>query len=157
MNGGVDMLVEFLVPLCTLVVSMGVCVCCIHQLCLFHQIYLTTQARLESERWLVSQCEDPNFFTKMHLHTDLCFTVSDNARVGVAMLSLQEFTRRILVTDVWGGRWGAALWVGRVLFSWTGAGLLVLLLVVGPSWLFQGTRALGRRWPECRDAHFKDA
>lgn len=151
------MLREFLVPVATLAVCMGVCVCCIHHLCLFHQIYLGMAARLESERWLVAQCDDPHFFAKMHLHTDLCFTVGDNARVGALMMALQEFTRRLLAVDVFVGRWGGGWWVLRVLFSWTGAGLFALLLVLGPSWLFSGARAMGRRWPDCKDAHFKDA
>lgn len=154
------MLREFLVPLATLVASMAACVCCLHQLCHFHQIFLAMSARLESERWLVTQCEDPHFFTKMHLHTDLCFTVSNNARVGALMLSLQEFTRGLLAADLLGGGGrlgGVSGWVGRLLFSWAGAGAFAVLLVFGPSWLFSGARGLGRRWPDCNEGHFKNA
>lgn len=143
-------------PLATLVVSMCVCVCSIHWLCQFHQIFLATSARLESERWLVQQCEDPHFFTKMHLHTDLCFTVTSNARVGALMLSLQEFTRGIMSAHLFerGDGWG---WGGRLLFSWGGGCVLLILLLFGPSWVFSGTRALGSRWPDCREGHFKNA
>lgn len=154
------MLQEFFIPLATLVLSMCACVCSIHWLCQFHQIFLSMSARLESERWLVQQCEDPHFFTKMHLHTDLCFTVTGNARVGAMMLSLQEFTQGFMSThifdrgDGWGWGWG---WGGRLLFSWLGGGILLILVLFGPSWVFSGTRALGRRWPDCRDVHFKNA
>ncbi len=151
------MLKEFFVPLATLVCSMVACVGCIHWLCKFHQIYLTTSARLDSELWLVTQCEDPLFFSKMHSHTDLCFTVTDNARVGAWMLSLQDFTHgfisaytppRGMMDWGWGVRW---------IFSWGGCSVLAMVLLLGPSWVFSGTRAIGRRWPECRDLHFKDA
>jgi hypothetical protein len=151
------MLREFFIPLATLLASMGACICGIHWLCRFHEIYLTTSARLESELWLVSQCQDPLFFTKMHLHTDLCFTVTNNARVGACMLSLQEFTQGVISAHTpsrgtvdwgWGIRWA---------FSWGGGIVLLLVLLLGPSWIFSGTRAIGSRWPECRDGHFKDA
>lgn len=152
------MLREFLVPLVTLVVSMTVCVCCIHHLCQFHQIYLGMSARLESERWLVAQCEDPHFFAKMHLHTDLCFTVSNNARVGALMLSLQDFTKVLLSSASMGGHWGfLGGWIARLLFSWVGAAGFGVLLMFGPAWVFSGARGLGRRWPDCKEGHFKDA
>lgn len=151
------MLREFFVPLATLVFSMVVCVGSIHWLCKFHQIYLITSARLDSEHWLVTQCTDPLFFTKMHLHTDLCFTVTNNARVGAWMLSLQEFTQGFISAYTPSrslGDWG---WGTRFVFSWGGVFVLCLILLLGPSWIFSGTRAMCRRWPECRDAHFKDA
>lgn len=150
------MLREFFVPLVTLVVCMGFCVCCINQLCEFHHIYLGMAAQLESERWLVTQCDDPHFFSNMHSHTDLCFTVSDHARVGALMLALQEFTRRLLDIDLFGGRLDVAWWIIRALFSWTGAAMLAFLLVFGPSWVFCGARAMGRQWPSCTESHFKD-
>lgn len=150
------MLQEFFVPLATLVLSMATCVCVLHWLCQFHQIYLDTSGRLESERWLVEQCADPHFFTKMHLHTDLCFIVTNNARIGVFMLSLQEFTRNAMGVRLLehAGDWA---WLGGRVFSWGGVGFFLCFLFFGPSCLFGGTRSFSRRWPDCRDDHFKDA
>ena len=67
------MLREFMLPLVTL------CGCAIggiaglDRLCLFHQTYQAMVSKLQSERWLLEQCADPHFFSKMHQHSDLCF------------------------------------------------------------------------------------
>jgi hypothetical protein len=148
------MLSEFMVPLATLTCAMVLCITCINQLCQFHQIFQATSARLESERWLLSQCSDPNFFSKMHLHTDLCFTVENNARVGVFMLSLREFTHLLLTSELF-CRLGAG-WI-HSLFSWPVAMCVGLLLLFAPSWVVSSTRSMRRRWPSCRDGCFKDA
>jgi hypothetical protein len=155
-SGPPGMLHEFLVPLGTLVCSMCMCMCCLHWLCQFHKIFLETSGRLESERWLVQQCADPHFFSKMHLHTDLCFTVTNNARVGTFMLALQEFTRNSLGIRFLenAGEWG---WVPRIALSWGGAVCALFLVVFGPSCFGGGARPFARRWPDCRDGHFKDA
>jgi hypothetical protein len=150
------MLREFLVPVATLSFWMVLCVLSVNQLCQFHLIYQATAARLQSERWLRAQCEDPHFFSNMHLHSDLCFTVENNARVGAFMLSLREFTQGVLA----GGGAGLA-WIPHRLLSWPvllGAALVLLFL---PSLLVGGCRSLvmhnQRRWPHCRELHFKDA
>ena len=154
--GGRGMLQEFFVPLGTLVSSMCVCVCCLHWLCQFHKIFLETSARLESERWLVQQCADPHFFSKMHLHTDLCFTVSNNARIGTFMLSLQEFTRNSMGLRLFDhvSEWG---WIPRLAFTWGAAAFILLMVLLGPACFVSGSRPFARRWPDCRDSHFKNA
>lgn len=150
------MLSEFMIPLLTLSCTMVVCVACINQLCQFYQIFQATSARLESERWLLGQCEDPHFFSNMHMHTDICFTVENNARVGVFMLSLREFTQSLLASELVSRLAGG--WVHRLIFSWPAAFFGVLFLFFGPSWLVCGSRAMmPRRWPDCREGHFKDA
>jgi hypothetical protein len=152
------MISEFLFPLCALTFAMVACVGSINQLCQFHSIFQSMSAKIESERWLVSQCEDPHFFSNMHLHSDICFTVENNARIGAFMLSLREFTRALLPMEALsrlGGDFGGV--ISRVLLSWPALLCFFLFFLFGPSWLVSGSRALHRRWPECRDAHFKDA
>lgn len=150
------MLKEFCGPLATLVLIMAGCICSIDQLCQFYTIFQKNSALLESEQWLVQQCDDPHFFTKMHLHTDLCFTVSNNARVGAMMLSLLEFTQGLIAGNLLGlaSHWG---WAGRGLFSWGGLCAVAALVFLGPSWVISGLRGGARRWPDCREGHFKDA
>lgn len=152
------MLNEFFLPLGTLVCAMLLCVACINQLCQFHNIFQSMSVKIENERWLVSQCEDPHFFSKMHMHSDICFTVENNARIGVFMLSLREFTRALLPVELitrFGGVFSGV--VSRTVFSWPSLLCFFLFFLFGPSWLVSGSRAFHRRWPECRDGHFKDA
>jgi hypothetical protein len=156
------MLKEFLFPFVTLTSTMLLSVIFLDQLCQFYRIFQATASKLHSERWLVEQCEDAHFFSKMHIHTDICFTVENNARIGVFMLSLQEFTRSILSCDLVAKVLGG--WTHRLLFSWQAFLGLCLFLCFAPSWIFSGVRSLKysscvgqRRWPECMDGHFKDA
>jgi hypothetical protein len=150
-RGGEAMLREFLVPLATLSFWMGLSVVCVNQLSLLYQIYRTVAARLHSERWLREQCADPHFFANMHLHTDLCIAVENDARVGALMLSLREFTQGLLM----GGDQPQG-WLIQRLLSWPALAGLLALLLFGPSWLVYSFRP-SRRWPECRDRCYKDA
>lgn len=148
------MISEFCVPLVSLTCAMVVCIMCIDQLCQFHLIFQATSARLESERWLLAQCEDPHFFSKMHMHSDICFTVENNARVGVFMLSLREFTHSLLASEFISRLSGG--WIHR-LFSWPVAMVVGLILLLAPSWVLSSARSMKRRWPSCREGCYKDA
>ena len=143
------MLSEFVIPLTTLCFCAVISVAGLDRLCLFHQTYLATAAKLESERWLLEQCSDPHFFSKMHQHSDLCFQVENNARVGTFMLALRQLTQSFLLPDVLTGLTSSRL------ASWPVLCCVCALLLVGPSWLVKSRR--GRRWPNCIDAHFKNA
>ena len=147
------MLREFLIPVATLSFWMVLCILSVNQLCQFHAIYQATSARLQSERWLRVQCEDPHFFSNMHLHSDLCFTVENNARVGTFMLSLREFTQGLLVGC------GGLAWIPQRLFSWPVLLAVALVFLFIPSMVVGSYRTLlhQHRWPVCRESHFKDA
>jgi hypothetical protein len=143
------MLPEFMAPLVTLCCVAIVGIASLDRLCQFHQAYQTVAAKLESERWLVEQCEDPHFFSKMHLHSDLCFVVENNARVGAFMLALREFTQSFLD----GPYFFSGFLSHQGLLSWPvlcGGGLLLLL---GPSWFVSTSRRSfqKQRWPQCID------
>jgi hypothetical protein len=143
------MLREFMVPLTTLCCCAVASIAGLDRLCLFHQTYQAMAAKLESERWLVQQCSDPHFFSKMHQHSDLCFQVENNARVGAFMLALRQLTQSFLPQDL------LAVVGSSKLLSWPVLGLLAALLVLAPSWVVRTART--RRWPDCSDGHFKDA
>jgi hypothetical protein len=147
------MLAEFLVPVATLCFWIGLSLVSLNQLCQLHQIYQATAARLQGERWLLDQCADPHFFANMHAHTDLCLTVENNARVGAGMLALREFTQGLLQ------KLGDRGWLVGRLITWPGFVLAAAAVVLlGPSWVALTCRGVQvRRWPECRDRHFKDA
>jgi hypothetical protein len=56
----------------------------------FHTFYRKACLRLEDERWLLNQCRDPVFFSKMRAYTNVCSEVETNARVGAFWLALRE-------------------------------------------------------------------
>jgi hypothetical protein len=144
------MLREFVLPLATLCGCVIASIAGLDRLCLFHQTYQSMAAKLQSERWLLQQCSDPHFFSKMHQHSDLCFQVENNARVGAFMLSLRQLTQSFLLPDALAGL------VASRFASWPFLGALVGgLLLFAPSFLASGSR--GRRWPDCVEGHFKNA
>ena len=42
---------------------------------IFQKAYAQHAQRLEDDRWLHKQCSDPEFFTRMRQHADVCDTV----------------------------------------------------------------------------------
>ena len=165
------MLREFMYPLVTLCVMAIAGIAGLDKLCLFHQTYQAMALRLESERWLLEQCSDPHFFSRMHTHSDLCFQVESNARVGAFMLALRELTQSILPQQFFLGQLLTSF--HNHLLSWPVLGVLGALLLLAPSWLasvVSSARIIpthhshpllppscGKHWPECAEGHFKEA
>jgi hypothetical protein len=170
------MIREFMIPLVTLCCMTIGGIASLDKLCQFHQMYQSISAKLQSERWLLEQCADPHFFTRMHTHTDLCFQVENNARVGAFMLTLRELTQSFLLQPSFLAPVLSSL--HHSVFSWPALGVLAAVLLLAPSWLvsrsfggvFLGQQALsrqaslsfpqtvsGKHWPECSDGHFKSA
>ena len=86
------MMIEVLTPIITIAGITIMSILSIDRLCQFHSAYLQAAATIEGERWLRVQCQDPEFFSNLKTHTDLCFTVQNNARVGSFMLALNQVT-----------------------------------------------------------------
>jgi hypothetical protein len=148
------MLYEFIVPVVTLLSCTVGAIAGLDRLCLFHQTYQSAVARLESERWLLDQCSDPHFFSKMHQHSDLCFQVENNARVGAFMLALRQLTQSFLLPDAL-----SALATAVTRCSWPILAFAGACLLFAPSWLARTAISYRGppRWPECADTHFKNA
>ena len=56
----------------------------------FHTAYRRACLRLEDERWLLNQCRDPVFFSKMRAYTNVCSEVETKARVGAFWIALRD-------------------------------------------------------------------
>ena len=56
----------------------------------FHTAYRRACLRLDDERWLLNQCRDPVFFSKMRAYTNVCSSVETNARVGAFWIALRD-------------------------------------------------------------------
>ena len=55
--------------------------------------YARALMRLDDEAWLLQNCRDPLFFSKMRAHTTVCSDVEANARVGAFWPSGQRCGR----------------------------------------------------------------
>ena len=58
----------------------------------FYTAYKRAGVRLDNERWLLENCKDHIFFTKMQAHTTVCTKVETNARIGAFWAALREVT-----------------------------------------------------------------
>lgn len=48
--------------------------------------------RLDDEKWLLENCKDPTFYSKMRAHPTVCSDVETNARIGAFWTALREVT-----------------------------------------------------------------
>ena len=48
--------------------------------------------RLDDEKWLLENCRDPTFYSKMRAHPTVCSDVETNARIGAFWTALREVT-----------------------------------------------------------------
>lgn len=62
----------------------------ISRLYIFYESYSGFTLLLQQEAWLRVQCQDPEFYSKMRHHTDLCAQVEANARTSVILHSLNK-------------------------------------------------------------------
>jgi hypothetical protein len=62
---------------------------CLGELC---SAYRRAALRLEEEHWLLDNCRDPLFFSKMRAHPTVCNQVETNARIWAYWAALKEVT-----------------------------------------------------------------
>ena len=137
--------------LCLVVTSTLTFIFMAYVLSSFYKVFQTTRTQLDSELWLLKQCNDPNFFSNMYMHSDLCVKVDNNAKVGAFMLAVHEFSADFKVMKL-----VSAEMIDVVkLLAWPILVVLALLFLCAPTYLVQASRH--RRWTECTDKHLKYA
>ena len=55
-----------------------------------HEAYIAEIGRRSDERWLLKQCDDPEFYANLRQHSDLCTQVSNNARSSPFLRALNK-------------------------------------------------------------------
>lgn len=79
-------LIAFAVGLCCMVACIG----SLDMLSALYTAYERERVQLEDEAWLLTNCRDPVFFSKMRSYSNICFEVEAHARVGPAWSSLRS-------------------------------------------------------------------
>lgn len=83
-------------------VAVMLCIACagmgLDGLSALYTAYTHACMRLDDEKWLLQNCRDPVFFSKMRAHTTVCSDVEANARVGAFWVALREVTEGFKVT-----------------------------------------------------------
>lgn len=104
----------------------------VDKLCLLHETYTIRAQELEKELWLLSQCKDPEFFSNMGHHTNLCSEVESKARIGAAWYALNKVSCSLQVEAMWD-------MVAKV--SWPILAAVAATFVLFPSAIVACTRA----------------
>jgi hypothetical protein len=86
LEGAQGTLVAFFVGMGCLVAGMGT----LDVLSALHTAYERARMQLEDEVWLLTNCKDPVFFSKMRSYTNICSEVEARARVGPAWTALRS-------------------------------------------------------------------
>ena len=65
----------------------------VSRLFVFYESYTLFLGTIKDERWLLEQCESPEFFQNLRLHTDLCNEVRRNAERSPMLIALNEVAK----------------------------------------------------------------
>lgn len=123
---------------------------CISRVFLLHEAYVAESNKRTDERWLLQQCKDPEFYSNIRQHTDLCTEVANNA--GASLL-LKALNRVASQTHACGSTSCVELvYVAMSRLGWQLGLLLALLMVVAPNFVYTLLLQLHRR----RVAHSKE-
>lgn len=60
----------------------------ISRLNIFHETYVSESQKILDEKYLLSKCEDPEFFSNIRHHTNICTEVSANSKANVFLKAL---------------------------------------------------------------------
>ena len=93
--GGLTDIVSAMVSMLVSVVGATATLDCLGAL---YTAYKRACMRLDDEKWLLENCKDPIFFSKMRAHTTVCGEVETNARIGAFWSALKEVTDVARVT-----------------------------------------------------------
>jgi hypothetical protein len=88
-NGTFTEIISATVSMFASVIGATACLDCLGAL---YTAYKRACMRLDDEKWLLENCRDPTFFSKMRAHPAVCSEVETNARIGAFWTALKEVT-----------------------------------------------------------------
>lgn len=62
----------------------------ISRIFLLHDAYISESNKRIDERWLREKCKEPEFYSNLRQHTDLCTEVEKNARSSLLLVALNK-------------------------------------------------------------------
>ena len=123
----------------------------ISRLFIFYEAYVDFQGVLKDEEWLRSQCDQPEFYSNMRQHSDLCNDVRRNAERSPVLIALNE----VAGTAHLCGRYSCVESLAFLSSSagWPVLAAIVVTVVLAPTVLVRIVRSMvtGRRLPDYAD------
>lgn len=102
---------------------------------IFHESYVAENGKRADEKWLLEKCTEPEFYSNMRQHTDLCTEVSNNARTNLLLRAL--YTTMNSSTHLCGTiSCTSMVYSMCAKFGWHITFAVALLLIVAPNAVF---------------------
>lgn len=111
---------------------------------LLHDAYISASNRRTDEQWLLRQCKDPEFYSNLRQHTDLCTEVEKNARASLFLTALNSVASQTHACGT-----VSCLDLIFNMFSklgWHVAALLLALMVLAPNLLYMLLLRKEKKW-----------
>lgn len=106
----------------------------VSRLYLVHEAYIEEAGKRSDERWLLDKCHDPEFYSNIRQHTDLCTEVANNARSSLLLKALHKVAS---ATHLCGqSSCTDAVYTFVIRFGWQASLVVALLMVVAPNFVF---------------------
>lgn len=101
---------------------------------LLHEAYIQESSKRSDESWLLQQCSDPEFYSNMRQHTDLCTEVANNARSSLILKAIYKVASNTHLCGSSSCVEAAYTFVVR--FGWQATLLVALVMIVAPNFVF---------------------
>lgn len=101
---------------------------------LLHESYVAEANKRMDERWLLEKCQEPEFYSNLRQHTDLCTEVARNARSSLLLTALNKVASQ---THACGST--SCVEMAFSLFSrlgWQMGIVILLLMVAAPNFVY---------------------
>jgi hypothetical protein len=100
---------------------------------LLHEAYIEETNRRSDEQWLLKQCNNPEFYSNIRQHTDICTEVAKNAKSSLLLKALYKVASS---THICGRESCMETLYGLILrFGWQATLLAALIMVVAPNFV----------------------
>lgn len=115
----------------------------ISRIYIYHIAYNDELERLENEKWLLEKCKEPEFYSNMRSHTDLCAQVATNARASIHLRALNKVA---VNTHMCGSHpCSDILQTFVAKMGWQAFGVFALVILIFPNVLFALIQMMGYR------------
>ncbi len=80
--------------LLTVLFMFGVLSLSISRFCIFYEVFVMENVKMQEDVWLLKQCKDPVFYSNLRHHTDLCQEVEKHAQSWIWLTAMNAMLTR---------------------------------------------------------------
>lgn len=101
---------------------------------LLHEAYIEEANKRSDERWLLKQCSNPEFYSNIRQHTDICTEVATNSKSSLLLKAVYKVASSTHICGKASCMDTAYSFVIR--FGWQATMLAVIIMMMAPNFVF---------------------